>query len=120
MRFYFDNEEEPLIEIPAFDLMKAGFNLGPGLLQLHTSYKPDGIGGNTLYLPLPYQKHCKITWIDPDTPQIKKKRYYQINYRNYKAGTNVETFSVTARSSAKTLIDKVEYIHYGIDRNSSL
>lgn len=72
MRFYFDNEEQPSIEIPAFDLMKAGFSLGPGLLQPHTSYKPDGVGGNTLYMPLPYQKHCKITWIDPDTPQIKK------------------------------------------------
>jgi len=29
MRFYFDNESSASVEIPAFDLMKAGFNLGP-------------------------------------------------------------------------------------------
>lgn len=111
MRFYFDNEEKPSVEIPAYDLMKAGFHLGPGLLQPHSSYQPGGIGGNTLYLPLPYQKHCKITWIDPDTP-IKHKRYYQINYRTYAPATNVESFSVTALSSAKPLIDKVENTLY--------
>lgn len=108
MRFYFDNEEKPSLEIPAFDLMKAGFNLGPDLLQPHTSYQPNGIGGNTLYLPVPYQKHCKITWTEPDTPQVKQKRYYQINYRTFAAGTNVETFSMNALSSAKALIAKVE------------
>jgi hypothetical protein len=90
--FYFDNESYASVEIPAFDLMKAGFNLGPGLLQPHSSYDSINKGGNTLYLPIPYQKHCKITWEDPDTPNIKQPRYYQINYRTYEAGTQVITF----------------------------
>lgn len=92
MRFYFDNESTASVEIPAFDLMKAGFNLGPGLLQPHSSYDSINKGGNTLYLPIPYQKHCKITWEDPDSPKIKQPRYYQINYRTYKAGTKVTSF----------------------------
>src|SRR6478672_8942387 len=47
MRFYFDDESTASVEIPAFDLMKAGFNLGPGLLQPHSSYDSINKGGNT-------------------------------------------------------------------------
>ena len=108
MRFYFDNELTASVEIPAFDLMKAGFNLGPGLLQPHSSYDPINKGGNTLYLPIPYQKHCKITWEDPDTPNIKQPRYYQINYRTYEAGTKVITFKKEDLIKEKTLVDSTE------------
>lgn len=104
MKFYFDNEENASLEVPAYDLIEAGFKLGPALLSPNN--RPDW-AGNTLYLPLPYQKHCKITWVDPDTP-IKQKRYYQIDYRTYAAGTTVETFNLNALKSAKELTDKVE------------
>ena len=109
MRFYFDNEPTASYEIPAFDLMKAGFDLGPGLLQPHSSYDSINKGGNTLYLPIPYQKHCKITWEDPDTPNIKQPRYYQINYRTYEAGTELNSFKKEDLVIEKALIDSVEY-----------
>jgi hypothetical protein len=110
MRCYLDNEQSASIEIPAFDLMKAGFNLGPGLLNPHSSYDPNGKGGNTLYLPIPYEKHCKITWEDPDAPNIKQPRYYQINYRTYSSQTKVKTFKKEDLTIEKALIDSVEYI----------
>lgn len=48
-RFYFDGESTPGWIVPAYDLMRFGIpRLGRGLLQPHTSYTPDGKGGNTL------------------------------------------------------------------------
>lgn len=108
MRFYFDGEPSASIVVPAFDLMKAGFDLGPGLLNPHSSYEPNGKGGNTLYLPIPYQKHCKITWEDVDTLHGKQAKYYQINYRTYSAGTEVKTFNKEDLVTEKALIDRVE------------
>ena len=108
LRFYFDNESQPSVIIPAYDLMKAGFHLGPALLNPHSSYEPEGKGGNTLYLPLPYQKHCKITWENTDTSTIRTPHYYQINYRTYPAGTTVKTFSLSKLAAARSNIDAAE------------
>lgn len=109
LRFYFDNEKQASIEIPAFDLLK-GFKLGPALLNPHSSYEPEGKGGNTLYLPLLYQKHCKVTWENTDTSTTNKPHYYQINYRTYTQGTKVETFNLKQLTKYKADIDKAEAI----------
>jgi hypothetical protein len=102
-RFYFDGQPEAGFIIPAYDLMKSGIpELGRGLLQPHTSYTPEGKGGNTLFLPIPYGKNCKITF--EDAPGIEPTpKYYSINYRQYPKGTAVETFSerVVKRAAQK-------------------
>ncbi|MGC4038743.1 MAG: DUF2961 domain-containing protein [Chitinophagaceae bacterium] len=107
MRFYFDNEQKASVVIPGFDLLR-GFKLGPALLNPHSSYERDGKGGNTLYLPLLYQKHCKVTWEYADSATMKTSHYYQINYRTYAAGTTVETFSTDHLTKYKTEIDDAE------------
>jgi hypothetical protein len=109
LRFYFDNAAEPAIEIPAYDLMKGGFDLGPGLLNPHSSYEPEGKGGNTLYLPLPYREHCKITYEFTDSASLKAAHYYQINYRTYGAGVIVKTFRLSDLAVYRTLIDSTEF-----------
>ncbi|WP_300701868.1 glycoside hydrolase family 172 protein [Bacteroides sp.] len=63
-----------------------------GLLQPHTSYTPDGKGGSTLFLPIPFAKGCKITFED-EVGITATPKYYHINYRKYPKGTLVETFS---------------------------
>lgn len=108
LRFYFDNAAQPAIAIHSFDLMKAGFNLGPALLNPHSSYEAQGKGGNTLYLPLLYQKHCKVTWEYTDTSAMKTAHYYQINYRTYPPGTKVKTFTMNDLTVEKALIDRTE------------
>lgn len=108
LRFYFDNELNASVEIPAYDLLKGDFNLGPALLNPHSSYEPSGKGGNTMYLPMPYQKHCKITFEFTDIATIKTSHYYQINYRTYNAGTKVKTFSKADFKTYKSTIDKAE------------
>lgn len=108
LRFYFDNETKPSVEIPAYDLLKAGFNLGTALLNPHSSYEPNGKGGNTLYFPIPYQKHCKITFEFTDSSTIKTSHYYQVNYRTYAPGTKVKTFSKEDLNTYRSTIDKAE------------
>lgn len=92
MRFYFNHEDEAQWEIPAYDLLRSDLKLGKGLLQAHPNYTSDGKGGNTLFLPIPYSKGCKVTFELPDSIEPSPK-YYGINYRMYPVGTRVETFS---------------------------
>lgn len=107
LRIYFDQQQEPEIEIPAYDLMKSNLGVGKALLNPHSSYEPTEKGGSTLYLPMPYEKHCKITFEDHDTVN-KQPRYYQINYRIYRLGTGVKTFSLDQLSSVEALADEVD------------
>ncbi|GAA4320255.1 DUF2961 domain-containing protein [Mucilaginibacter gynuensis] len=105
LRIYFDGQTKPEITIPAYDLTKSGLDLGKGLLQPHSSYEPAEKGGSNLYLPMPYAKHCKITWEDNDTDN--QPRYYQVNYRTYQPGTKVKTFTVAEFTALKPLVEKV-------------
>lgn len=108
LRIYFDNESKATLEIPAYDLLKGGFDLGPALLNPHSSYEPNGKGGNTMYFPLPYQNHCKITFQFTDSFSINTSHYYQVNFRTYVAGTKVKTFSKADLIADKPAIDKTE------------
>lgn len=103
IRIYFDGQTTPELTIPAYDLMQSGLDLGKALLQPHSSYEPKEKGGNTLYLPMPYAKHCKITFEDLD--KDFQPRYYQVNYRSYPAGTDVETFKLSQVTELKDLIN---------------
>lgn len=107
LRIYFDNADTPAIIAPAFDLMQAGLPPGPALLNPHSSYTPDHNGGNTLYLPLPYQRHCKVTWEYKDAR--RDGHYYQVNYRTYPAGTAVETFRPELLKKYRAAIAAAEY-----------
>lgn len=105
LRVYLDGSEQPELEFPAYDLM-AGRLVPSPLLHPHPSYNPGGGGGSTLYLPIPYARHCKVTWEEAD-PHRTGPRYYQINYRTYAPGTRVETFMRRALESAQKEIARV-------------
>lgn len=81
--------------------------LGRGLLQPHTSYTPDGKGGNTLFLPIPYAKSCKVTFEYPEAVEPTPK-YYQINYRKYPQDVVVETFSAEGAMAIQDKIAEVD------------
>lgn len=104
LRIYFDHEKMPRIIVPAYDLMKFLYPAGPALLAPHSSYEPVQKGGSTLYLPLPFNKHCKVTWEDAE--EKKEPRYYQINFRKYAPGTTVETFSTASFNKNRQLLEK--------------
>lgn len=106
LRIYFDNNPTPEILIPSYDLMKIDLKPGPALLIPHSSYQPLEKGGSTLYLPMPYAKHCKVTWEDAE-PEIREPRYYQINFRKYAPNTTVRTFSLKETRKLTGLLEKV-------------
>ena len=57
--------------------------------------------GSTLFLPIPYAEHCKVTYDKPG------RCYYRINYRTYAPGTPVETFTLAGLKAAAPLIAQV-------------
>lgn len=121
-RFYFDGSDKPGWVIPAYDLMKINVpGLGSGMLQAHTSYTPEGKGGNTLFLPIPYAKGCKITFEDERGINPTPK-YYHINYRKYSEATQVETFSQEVVQRAKQKIAEVDdrLLHPGISHKGNM
>jgi hypothetical protein len=109
-RFYFDGSETAGLTVLAYDLMQLHLpGLGKGLVQPHTSYTPEGKGGNTSFLPVPYSKACKITF--EDAPGVAPTpKYYQINYRKYPGGTGIETFSTGVAQRAEKKISEVNDI----------
>ncbi len=62
LRIYLDGAEEPTLIFPVFDLLSGKLHLAAPLAQPHPGYRADGGGGNTVYLPIPYAKHFKVTW----------------------------------------------------------
>jgi hypothetical protein len=107
-RFYFDGSSKANWEIPAYDMMKIHIpQLGRGLLQPHADYTPEGKGGSTLFLPIPYAQGCKITFEEPkDIEPVP--RYYQINYRKYPEETIIETFTPKVVKKAAAKIAKTD------------
>jgi hypothetical protein len=102
LRVYLDGNAIPALTFPAFDLLHGDLKIGAPLAQPHPGYKPD-FGGNTLFLPIPYARHCKVTWEE----KAKSARYYQINYRTYAPGTVVQSFSLAQVEDSRVLINVV-------------
>ncbi|MES2439696.1 MAG: glycoside hydrolase family 172 protein [Verrucomicrobiota bacterium] len=103
LRIYLDGEEKPALTFPAYDLLAGDLRLEAPLAQPHPGYSPVENGGNTLMLPVPYAKHCKVTWEESG----EGPRYYQINYRTYQAGTVVSTFTPARLEAARPRIGTV-------------
>ncbi|MDF1570715.1 MAG: DUF2961 domain-containing protein [Bacteroidales bacterium] len=98
MRIYFDNEAEPSIEGTAFEVLSGGLLAGAPLSTSVSDSTEYAHRGHNLYLPLPYAKHCKITYesdniLDPGAKTGGEAAYYNINYRTYPSRTEVVTFS---------------------------
>jgi hypothetical protein len=106
LRFYLDGAAESALAFPAYDLLSGDLKLGPPLVQPHPGYQPDSNGGNNFYLPIPYAKHCKITWEEAG----QSSRYYQINYRTYAPGTAVQTFTRAALEAARPAVEQVNKV----------
>ena len=88
--FYIDGAEEPVIAGPSDQIIGGALLAGEPLSQ-------ETARGRNLYLPIPYAKSIKVTCDRIDT---QPAFYYQINYRTYADGTEVESFSADAPASA--------------------
>ena len=96
-RVYLDGSGTPSLEANIADLIGGKFLVDAPL-------SAERARGRNLYLPIPYAKRCKVT---VDNMPEQKNLYYQINYRTYAKGTNVESFTM---DNFKSLKDKVESV----------
>ena len=121
LRVYLDNNPKPAIEGPTEDLISKGLLAAAPLsegVSPETEYR---YRGHNLYLPIPYARHCKITYetdvlIDEGARQ-GEALYYQINYRTYDPKTKVESFTMQGLKDAKPTLDRVQKMLKDNDRS---
>ena len=86
VKIFLDGQAEPAVDLPFaayFDGKHKPFDYPALSYNLNES----GCSGQNLYLPIPYQKSCKV---------VADKgwgRYFQFNYVTYPKGTGLPTFS---------------------------
>ncbi|MDR1646069.1 MAG: DUF2961 domain-containing protein [Tannerellaceae bacterium] len=103
VRIYLDDSPAEELTLSAYDLSQLNIPEAEGGLLT---------AGKTLYLPVPYHKHCRITLEEPPGTAPK---YYQIQYRRYPQGTPVESFSLQRLLRMKRRIAEVNRQLLGID-----
>lgn len=110
LRIYLDENPTPAIEGPTADLISGGALAPPPLSDSVSPDSPYERRGHNLYLPIPYARHCKITYQSEAMKDIGGKQgealYYQINYRTYEAGTAVESLTRERLAASKPLLEE--------------
>jgi len=112
LRVYLDGQPQPVIEGTIADVVDRGALTGPPLSEGVSPLTNYDRRGHNLYLPIPYGKHCKITYstsapVDSaDHPG--EALYYQINYRTYDPGTRVQSFSMAQLKEYHDAIDRTQ------------
>src|SRR5690606_32345834 len=112
LRIYLDGADKPTIEGPIEDVLDKGLLVEGPLSQGVSPETPYNQRGHNLYLPIPYAKSCKVTY-STDVEMDRGARtgealYYQINFRSYPEGTEVESFSKERLAAAKETLDKTQ------------
>lgn len=92
LRVYIDGAAAPVIEAPMGDALGGKWRI-PAPLSRESSR------GWNLFLPIPYAKHCKVT-------SDQGGFYYQLNYRTYAAGTDVESLTADGLQAAEGTTDR--------------
>jgi len=112
MRVYLDGKAEPVIEGPMAGLISGGLLVGEPLSRGVSPETPYKHRGHNLYLPIPYARQCKITYetkafID-EGARKGEALYYQINYRTYESGTEVESLKKSTLQRASRTVARVQ------------
>jgi hypothetical protein len=112
LRIYLDRQEKPTVEGPLEDVIDRGMLAGPPLSQGVSPLTKYEQRGHDLYLPIPYAKHCKITYETAVLMDEGAKRgealYYQINYRTYDKTVKVRTFSMADLKASQALLGRTQ------------
>ncbi|NLH18228.1 MAG: DUF2961 domain-containing protein [Phycisphaerae bacterium] len=82
LEFYFDGEQKPRIQVKYRDLFMGNHPAFPRPLVGF------GGGGFYSYVPLPYEKSCKVFL------KAERTQFYQINYAQYPQGMGIQSFAV--------------------------
>jgi len=77
LRFYWDHEETPSVEVPVGDFFCSGWTERCNVSSLPISVNP--AGGFNSYWEMPFREHARIT-LENLSPDEVKGFYYQIDY----------------------------------------
>ena len=105
VRIYLDGSKTPIYEATADALVGGDTIVGKPLSNVV------GWNGRNLYLPIPFAKHCKVTYDGPnqqDTGKFEDCIYYNINYVEYPSGTPIKTFSKADLTTHADLLAQVQ------------
>ena len=118
LRVYIDANPEPVIAGTPFQILSGQKIAISPLASSISQLTPVEQRGHNLFYPIPYSKHCKITYcsynLHPDGDMhitSDECIYYNVEYRTYAPGTSVESYSENAakkyadaaQNAAKTL-----------------
>ena len=124
LRFYWDDETEPSVEVPVGDFFGMGWCKYSPLSSLAVTVNP-GSAFNS-YWPMPFRKKCKITMENIDEKEMVL--YYQVDYTLTEVAPDAAYFHAQFRrvnrlpyKQVYTLVDNIKgkghyvgtYIAYG-------
>ncbi|MGB3117402.1 MAG: hypothetical protein WBE58_01165, partial [Verrucomicrobiales bacterium] len=92
IRIYIDGEATPRVQGNMIELLT-----GKGMVK--PPFAQTTVRAGVLYLPIPFQKSCKIT-------REGNSFFYIVNYRAYAPGTQVESFSPDLLAREAGLLEK--------------
>lgn len=110
LRFYWDDETTPSVEVPTGDLFGMGWNQYAPLNSLAVIVNP-GSAFNC-YWKMPFRKKCRITMENRNSEPINV--YYQVNYVLTEIGNDEAYFhaqyrrSTPTKNSMHTILDSVK------------
>jgi hypothetical protein len=129
IRFYWDGEETPSVEVPIGDFFGNGWCERCNITSLAVCVNP--AGGFNCYWEMPFRQHARIT-VENLTPDPVRGFYYQINYTLTDVPEDAAYFHAQWRRSNPlayqtdhTLLDGVRgqghyvgtYIAWGVNNN---
>jgi len=107
MEFYFDGEEAPRITVKFRDLF---LGKHPAFERPLVGY---GAGGFYSYVPLPYEKSCKVF------VRAERIQFYQINYATYPRGAGITTFTAEPMAKQRRAIKKAKKLFGSVGQDIS-
>lgn len=112
LRIYLDNDTAPEIEGAPFDVISGQMLAVEPFSESVPKAAPLNERGHNLYVPIPFAKHCKVTYecdsLRPRDNRFWPDVFYNICYREYEEGTTVETFSVKELKKAAISFDRTK------------
>lgn len=93
--FYLDDTLKPAFSIMYRDLYTG--KIYPFVAPLCSNQ----LGGYYCYLPIPYNKYCKIVM------RAQKTMFHQIGYKRFPAHQPVQTFSLNLNSNVRTALERI-------------
>jgi len=107
MEFYFDGEETPRITVKFRNLF---LGKHPAFQRPLVGY---GAGGFYSYVPLPYEKSCKVFI------RAERIQFYQINYATYKRDAGITTFTTEPMANQRRAIKKAKKLFRSVGQDIS-